>query len=138
MLRGTALRSNEDLLPLQSWRETDFVDEIPETAMAALRLYYDLARTDDREAVLSAIASQPSLTGPCHVFFQLTDNQVQVVECGGQVSAEIAEMIARIIENEIMRSDDGARRYTISAGALCDVTILPLFQNAGICLAVVV
>lgn len=106
--------------------------------MAALGLYYELARTDDREAVLTAIASQPSLSGPCHVFFQLLNDRVQVVECGSQVSAEVAETIVRIIENEIRRSDDGARRYTISAGALCDVTILPLFQNAGVCLAVVV
>ncbi|WP_193169994.1 hypothetical protein [Nisaea nitritireducens] len=133
-----ALRSNEDLLPLQSWRETDFVDEIPATAMAALSLYYELARTDDREAVLTAIASQPSLSGPCHVLFGLTDNRVQVLESGDYVSAEVAETIVRIIESEITRSEDGARRYTISAGALCDVTILPLFQNAGICLAVVV
>lgn len=138
MFRGMALQSNEDLLPLQSWRETDFVDEIPAPAMAALRLYYQLARTDDREAVLTAIASQPSLSGPCHVLFQLTDNRVQVIETGHYVSAEVAETIVRIIENEITNSEDGARRYTVSAGTLCDVTILPLLQNAGVCLAVVV
>jgi hypothetical protein len=138
MLRGIALQSNEDLLPLHSWRETDFVDDIPETAMAALTLYYELARTDNREAVLTAIASQPSLSGPCHVLFQLIDSRVEVIECGYQVSTEVAETIVRIIESDITRSEDGARRYTISAGALCDVTLLPLFQNAGVCLAVVV
>tara|TARA_E500000318_G_scaffold2597_2_gene3329 strand:- start:8836 stop:9234 length:399 start_codon:yes stop_codon:yes gene_type:complete len=132
------LRSSEDLLPLQSWRETDFVDEIPATAMDAIRLYYELARTDDREAVLTALSSQPSLSGPCHVLFQLLDDRVEVIEKGGDVSLEVAETIVRIIENEITCSEDGARRYTISAGTLCDVTILPLFQNAGICLAVVV
>ncbi|MEP3113759.1 hypothetical protein [Nisaea sp.] len=114
------------------------MDDIPETAMAALRLYYELARTDNREAVLTAIASQPSLSGPCHVLFQLMDSRVEVIECGSLVTAEVAEIIVRIIESDITRSEDGARRYTISAGSLCDVTILPLFQNAGICLAVVV
>lgn len=106
--------------------------------MAAIRLYFQLARTDDRAAVLAAISSEPSLNGPCHVLFQLTDNRVEVIERGGYVSPEVTETIIRIIENEITRSEDGARRYTISAGSLCDVTILPLFQNAGICLAVVV
>ncbi|WP_323796254.1 hypothetical protein [Nisaea sp.] len=114
------------------------MDDIPETAMVALRLYYELARTDDREAVLTAIASQPSLSGPCHVLFQLVDSRIEVIESGHYVSAEVAETITRIIENEIRNSEDGARRYTVSAGSLCDVTILPLFQNAGVCLVVVV
>ena len=107
-----ALRSNEDLLPLNSWRETDFGDDIPEPAMAALRLYYELARTDDREAVLTAIASQPSLSGPCHVLFQLTDSRVEVIDSGHYVSAEVADTSTKILENEIKNSDDGARRYT--------------------------
>ncbi len=114
-----SLLPDENSLPLEVWRETDFSEEIPPAAMNALAAYYELARKGDRDGILLMISTHPALSGPTHVLFQLDGDHVQVLDHGGDTDLGMI------------------RRYTVSAGCLCDVTILPLLRNAGLCLAVV-
>lgn len=132
-----SLLPDENSLPLEVWRETDFSEEIPPAAMNALAAYYELARKEDRDGILLMISTHPALSGPTHVLFQLDGDHVQVLDHGGDTDPGMIRAIAKIIETELRFSEDGARRYTVSAGCLCDVTILPLLRNAGLCLAVV-
>ncbi|UUX48731.1 hypothetical protein NUH88_15110 [Nisaea acidiphila] len=120
------------------WRETDFADDIPATAMAALAAYYPLARCPDRSVVEQWIAAEPSLFGPQFAMFQTVEDGVELVMHGKDVCSKIVETLIHIIERDVLGTEDGARRYEIETEERRDATLLPLFQNAGLCLAVVI
>ncbi|MEQ8335275.1 hypothetical protein [Nisaea sp.] len=127
-----------DPIQLQHWREIDFAEEIPPPALVALSAYCQIARMGEYENVLDIISSDHALCGPSNMLFQLVGDEVRLVRSGGAVTRNAASVIARIIESEVLGREDGARRYCVSADTIADVTILPLFQSAGLCMAVVV
>tara|TARA_R110002012_G_scaffold115728_3_gene262711 strand:- start:1877 stop:2287 length:411 start_codon:yes stop_codon:yes gene_type:complete len=127
-----------DPIQLQHWREIDFAEEIPPAALGALRAYCQIARMGEYENVLDVISSDMSLCGPSNMLFRVVDDEVRLVQSGSAVTNNAASVITRIIESEVLGREDGARRYCVSADTIADVTILPLFQSAGLCMAVVV
>lgn len=132
------LRLVDNESPPVRWRETDFAEEIPPVALTALAAYYPLARCPDRVAVEQWIATEPGLSGPHCALFQLAESGVEMVRQGSAVCSGAAAALTRIIEEDILGTEDGARRYEIQADDLRDATVLPLLQNAGLCLAVVI
>lgn len=132
------LRLIDNQSPPVRWRETDFATEIPPAALTALAAYYPLARFPDRDSVEQWLATEPVLSGPHLAVFQLADGGVEMVRRGSEVCSGAATALTRIIEEDILGTEDGARRYEIQADDLRDATVLPLLQNAGLCLAVVI
>jgi len=106
--------------------------------MDALAAYYPLARCSDRNAVEQWLTSAPGLSGPHFALFQLSESGLELVHYGSEICSRVSDALARIIEEDILGTEDGARRYEIQTDGLRDATVLPLFQNAGLCLAVVV
>ncbi len=132
------LRLVDNQSPPVRWRETDFAEEIPPAALDALAAYYPLARCPDRDAVEQWIVSEPGLSGPHCALFQLTGGGVEMVRQGSGICTGVTAALTRIIEEDILGTEDGARRYEIQVYDLRDATVLPLLQNAGLCLAVVI
>jgi hypothetical protein len=132
------LRLVDNDSPPVRWRETDFAEEIPSVALSALAAYYPLARCPDRLAVEQWIASEPGLSGPHCAVFQLAEDGIEMIRQGSEVCSGAAAALARIIEQDILGKEDGARRYEIQTDDLRDATVLPLLQNARLCLAVVI
>lgn len=120
------------------WRETDFAEDIPPLALKALAAYYPLVRSGDLDAIARKISSAPCLSGPHNALYRISDGAPTLVRQGDEICDRMSLAIADIIEEDILGTQDGARRYEILVDEFRDATLLPMLQNAGLCLAVVV
>ena len=119
------------------WYEVDFAEEISADAMDLLLAYLSLARNPDRRMIEREIAASPQLCGPNSAMFKLCNDGLKVVRRGSDICPDVTSTLRRMVVEDILGRADGARRYEIHADVRRNAVILPLFENAGLCLAVV-